>query len=937
MPSRLSLWAASVVESCWLAALLATPAFYNVYSHESFEPDKVFLLRSLTALMLAAGFVWCLENGCAAWAIADRPVWRVPLVKPICALTLAYLLATACSVAPHLSLWGSYQRAQGMYTWGSYVTVFLAIVLVAREHDRWERIVTVVLLASVPVALYAIVQHFNADPIDWRLAPSARATSTPGNPIFAGAFLIMVVPLTLARILARQATSAEEPRLSATHLVRTGPYVVLLGLQVLALYYTESRGPTIGLAFGLAAFAALAAWLRRVRWPVFACGGMAAIAVLVVISSGPTNEIRPRSGFERLRRMFPSQEASGRVRVLIWEGVIDLLHRDAVRTVIGHGPETMLLAFAPVYPAELASYETPEVAPDRAHNEVLDALVTIGAIGCVAELLVFGALVFHILRWLGVIATDGERSWFLATALSGAAVGGLTPMALGRGAFAGIGLSLGLAAGILAYLAGAATRRVKRAVILLDADGMLLAALCAAAIGHFVELQLGIGTSSTRLYFCAFAGLAVAVGLQAPAAATRNAIPQPLALAVMVAWLLILLTIDFYTTTVRLAESTLPLAVIFGATWLFGGMLVTQRSRHLQPRAVGTYAAVSSALWLAFIAVFAPWIESTRALTMRPTSVEEMGSRLADTVSFAYVAAGVCVTLLSVVLARQHRGEQRIRWQTVAAVVAGVGAAAAGVVVNLQLSRADCWAKLGSMYEHQGVWSSAVVAHERALHTTPWRQEYAVNLARALIGRARAVAQQDAAQRDADAAHAIQAMEAAARANPLNPDHPSNLARLYRKWARIGEATSRTERLERADAAYRQALALWPNNPALWNEVALLYLERGQPQQMLETFAASLRLNDRFADTYVRRAQVFVAWQRFDDAVADYRRARRWDSTLAYSPEHLAQVYRDTGQVERALAEAQAGLASTVPGERQLLQELIGTLEKMRARMAAGS
>ena len=938
MPSRLSLWAASLAESCWLAALLATPIFYNVYSHETFEPDKVLLLRSLTALALAAAIVWCVETGRGAWTIAGRPIWHVPLVKPVCALTAAYLLSTACSIAPHLSLWGSYFRIQGVYTWLSYVTVFFAIILVARERGRWHRIVTVVQLASLPAALYAIIQHVNADPIDWGLPSGARATSTSGNPIFVGAFLIMVLPLTLASILAPRSTPADEPRVSVRDLTRAAPYLVLCGLQLAAIYFTRSRGPTVGLAFGLAAFVALAAVLRRVRWPLFAFGSVAAVVMLILLGISPATEPLRSGGSGRLGRVFAWQEGSGRVRSLIWQGATDLLRRDPVRAIVGHGPETMPLAFAPVYPAELASFESPKAVPDRAHNEVLDALVTIGAIGCVAELLVFVALFVHILRGLGVIATGTQRNWFLAAALSGAAIWGLIPIVLGRVGFVGIDLSLGLAAGVLAYLAAAAAWRVERTVNLSDADSMLLAALFAAAIAHFVELQVGIATSSTRLYFFAFAGLAVAVGLYAPGATTRAASPpQPVGLGVIVALLLILLTVDFDTPTVSLATYATPLAVVFGATWVFGGLLVIEESRRWQARMVGVYAAVSLSLWLSFITVFAPWVESIRELTMRSTPVDVLGSHLADIVSLVYAAAFACVVLLAVALAWRRRGEPGTRWQTMVAAVALLGYVAAVGLANQQLARADCWAKLGNMYDHQQAWSNAIVAHERALQSAPRRHEYAVNLSRALIGRARSVAQQDAAQRDADAARAIQVMEEAARADPLNPDHRSNLARLYRKWARLSEPASREQRFERSDAAYQEALALWPNNPALWNELAVLHIERGRLQKMLETFDHSLRLNDHFVDTYVHRAQVFVALHRLDDAVADYRRARHWNPALSYGPAHLAFLYRDTGQVERALAEAQAGLADATPGERPVLEQLIETLKAVRNQPAAGS
>ena len=353
------------------------------------------------------------------------------------------MLSTALSIAPQLSLWGSYQRMQGTYTWLAYVTVFFSVVLVARTPKQWERLVSVALLASLPAAIYAIVQHFDWDPIDWGSTQPWRVTSTAGNPIFLAGYLLMVLPLTLARIVAWRRRIA-------------APYVLLLVLQLLAVYYAESRGPTVGLAFGLTAFVALVALLRGVRWPVFVLASVAAVAMLGVMLSRPPQRAR---GPARLAQVFAWEEASGRVRVLIWQGITDLLRRDPTRAVVGHGPETLLLAFAAVHPAELATVLRPDTPPDRAHNDTLDALETLGAIGCVAQLILFVALFLHILRWLGAIATPAQRNWFAAAAMGGAAVGGLIPMALGRAPFAALGLSVGLATGVLAYLAAAAARR----------------------------------------------------------------------------------------------------------------------------------------------------------------------------------------------------------------------------------------------------------------------------------------------------------------------------------------------------------------------------------------------------------------------------------------------------------------------------------------------
>ncbi len=939
MCSKLGMFAASLAESSWLAAVVVVPVFFNVYSRETFEPDKAFLLRSLAALALAGASVWCMEEGRAAWTLGDRPIWRTPLVRPVLALTCAYLVATSFSIAPHLSLWGSYIRMQGLATWLSYVIFFLAVLVVARERERIERLVTALLLASLAPALYGIMQHFDRDPIDWGQSTAARVTGTAGNPIFLSALLIMVLPLTAARLLERLAPAGDGGRAPRRRAGRAVAYLALLIVQTAAIYFSQSRGPTVGLGCGLAAFALLAALVRRIRWPVWAVGAVAGAALFFSIALPATGMLG------RISHVFAWQEASGRVRVFIWTGVTDLLASNPVRSLVGYGPETMMLAFNRVYPAELAVYERPDSAPDRAHNDTLDSLVTVGLLGCASELILILACFVHVLRRLGVIATTAQRNGFVAVTVSGGMIGGTAPLVTaGSVAFSSLGLGLGIAAGVLAYLTVLALRRARRAARPPERDAPLLMALFAGIMGHFVEMQVGIATSATRLYFFVSAGLALAISMQSPppaAASERPAAgaPRPVLLGAIAGLMLITMSVDFYTPTTDLRAHGATLAAVFLAVWLVGAALALEEVARGEGaaaswlRAARGYAAASAGPWLSFVGVFKPWIDWPPARGIGvSTSVAAFGLHLTRTVSLFYAALFLGVVCIAMALMWRHAANRKTRWQGAVCGTVLLGAALAIVHANLRASHADCFAKLGEAYERARSWPDAVRAHEQAVRLSPWRQEYAVNLARVLIERARHTADRNPQQRDADAARAIQLTEDTARANPLNPDHPGNLARMYRKWARLSDPANRSLRFERAAAAYQQALALWPNNLVLWNELALLHLERGQLERTLQLFDENLQRNQHFLETYVRRAQVFAATQHFDAAAADYRRVRQLTADSAGLQDDLVTLYQQTHQLERALAEARGArtqaAASTFPTIDQFIQRL-------EARLAA--
>ena len=95
------------------------------------------------------------------------------------------------------------------------------------------------------VGLYAALQFYGLDPFGV-FQGVGGVISSLGNPIFAGAFLLMVVPVTLALGL--------KPHGSTTYPVRTIFSIAGLTVLLLGMAFTQSRGPWVGLAAALVVF-----------------------------------------------------------------------------------------------------------------------------------------------------------------------------------------------------------------------------------------------------------------------------------------------------------------------------------------------------------------------------------------------------------------------------------------------------------------------------------------------------------------------------------------------------------------------------------------------------------------------------------------------------------------------------------------------------------
>ena len=505
---------ARLAEAGWLLAVIAVPLFFNVWTYRVFEPDKLTLLRSIALFMAAGG----LAHGLAARAEVDgRAFLRRPLVAPVLVLTAVIALATATSLTPWLSLTGSFVRLQGLYTWCAYVVVFLSIVAFLKEHGQLERLITAIILPSLPVALYGIVQKFGKDPMPWLGNVTARVASTMGNSIFVAAYLILTVPLTLVRLVralrAMNAVADEAPLFNAATMRVVG-YLVLLAFQLAAVVLAGSRGPVLGLLGGLFFMFLLLAVLRGERRAVIGVlgAGTALVAFLVAFNlpGSPLAPLRDVPYLGRMGRIFETQSGTGKVRLLIWQGAADLVLSDPLRAVVGWGPESMHVAYNPFYPPDLANYEARNASPDRAHNEAFDALVTTGFLGLGAYVLLFRRVFLLGRRGRALIVGAAETGRFLALWLGGGllAVAGFRFFTDGWTYF-GVALPAGMIAGLFLYVVGKALvgwqapQRPGR---------LLLVGLLAAVIAHFIEIHFGIAIAATRTLFFVLIALLAVVG-----------------------------------------------------------------------------------------------------------------------------------------------------------------------------------------------------------------------------------------------------------------------------------------------------------------------------------------------------------------------------------------------------------------------------------------
>ena len=498
-------WGASpaVVLTGLASVLLGIPLAVLSSPMGPYDDPKAWALSILMALTGVGWIVVVLRRSAPGSRVSDPWGRAVPGMVLVC--TAWSLVATSTSVAPAQSVFGTFGRGVGLLTIGFAALAFFVTRAECRTPSAVRWIVDVALLGSVPVCLLALGQAAGWDPLPKAWDPAVRTLtirSTFGTHVFLGSYLIVLIPLTLARLegaLRERADSGHWPAPSAAQWRRglmattwvvgavalivlgshwpvvwwalvpwgalgavavrlragdvKGPadtvltvslLVSLLAGQVLVVVLSQGRGAFIGLlvGIGVTGFAFL---LRRRAWKTLgaAAVGSTALVVFLVLLNVPGSPIARLGKVRLLSRLGDitnvEQGSPGWVRLQLWSGISEGWRRQLrgasvipgvaprLRSFIGYGPETQLVVLEPLtapFAGKLSASGEGWYARyvfDRAHNVVLDRLVTEGLVGVALWVLLLASVV--ILGALRIRSSTGPVEAAIRVGALGAILG----------------------------------------------------------------------------------------------------------------------------------------------------------------------------------------------------------------------------------------------------------------------------------------------------------------------------------------------------------------------------------------------------------------------------------------------------------------------------------------------------------------------------------
>jgi O-antigen ligase/Tfp pilus assembly protein PilF len=382
----------TILEMGWLLAALLTTLWINLWGSQPFDPAKISLLRWLVWLMVA---IWL-----ADWLLRPRS-WRDELPPPLfllpwLALALVAIVSSFTAANSSLAVWGSQQRANGLLTLLTYLLLALLVASRLRSLSQVRRLMLFLMGTAVPILFLSSLQLSGNDP--FHLVSDARSPiyATLGRSNFVGAYLAMLLPLTLALALTDSRRS-----------VHIGLGLLALG-QLLFVGLTLVRSAWLAAAVGLLIF--LGGWLwprlsRRRRWGFVGANGLLLVAGSLLA----------------VRGLVMAEGGSVAARRVIWQATLTLIGE---RPLLGYGLDNLAPQFLRLYPAELVYYQGRQVFVDYAHNWLLDTTVSLGLLGLLALLWLWGVIFSYGWRELRRLVAAGQRERSILLLGCLAAIGG---------------------------------------------------------------------------------------------------------------------------------------------------------------------------------------------------------------------------------------------------------------------------------------------------------------------------------------------------------------------------------------------------------------------------------------------------------------------------------------------------------------------------------
>lgn len=355
----LSLTAAFWVAKDLLFPFVTTKAFFFRIAIEAAFPFYLYLIVSESKL---------------------RPQFKNPLTLSVSAFLVINIISSFTGVSVVRSLWGNFERMGGAYYLTNLVALYFYVLALGQMQGLYfKRFLKVLLFVSFVLVGNGIFGWLGLPTFVQDPSLPGRVSSTLGNPIYLGSFLI--IPMFLSLFFALQAEGKW----------RKAGYCILALLFLAGIFLSGTRGAVVGVVAGSFIASLLYIALNKSQklrnYGLMSVGIFIALAVALFIFS---DKLPQGSTIQRLVKL---KDSNTEARLLQWKIALTG-YKD--RPLFGTGPENYYIIANKYYNPEIYKYDRSWF--DKPHNYLLEILVTNGLAGFLAYAAILIFMVMALFR-----------------------------------------------------------------------------------------------------------------------------------------------------------------------------------------------------------------------------------------------------------------------------------------------------------------------------------------------------------------------------------------------------------------------------------------------------------------------------------------------------------------------------------------------------------
>lgn len=376
-------WFANLIPLLFNILFFFVPLVLFPKTSELFEFNKMVLVYAVVIVIVSS---WIIKM------IAEKKIIfrRTILDYPLLIFLGAQLISMFFSIDTRTSFFGYYSRFHGGFlSTLSYSLLYWAYVS-NMNFSKTKKAIHITLVSAIFVSIYGVLERFGIDKNIWVQDVQNRVFSTLGQPNWLAAWLTALIPIAWAFIISKGQKYKYHQGLLG-----------IFSLIFLTLLYTRSRSGILGFAASYFTF-----WvglyllnknIKTILKPFLQITFIALVITSVVGTPWTpclSDLFKKSEIVESQLKSIPVGPAleiggteSGEIRKIVWRGAVNIWKN---YPIFGSGVETFAYSYYNFRPTEHNLVSEWDFLYNKAHNEYLNFLATIGTVGFLSY---FGVLI----------------------------------------------------------------------------------------------------------------------------------------------------------------------------------------------------------------------------------------------------------------------------------------------------------------------------------------------------------------------------------------------------------------------------------------------------------------------------------------------------------------------------------------------------------------